>query len=250
MKKIILTTIISCTSTVFTLSTCLAQDVVVLNNGTPRSGEIIGFGDGKVRLQIGQGGQKATTSIAMDQVKSITKSAPASFEKALEAWKKNDAKTTIADLTPLFEKFNGLPTTWAERIGPLLADANIEVGNTDAAAAALQKFEAAYPDASNVSNLTKAKIAVSKKDYGAAKTLLAPIVAQGSETKLADTAQSIAFGQAFYLMAQIREQEGAYPEAVQDYLRTATIFFADPATTDKARARADELIAEKNVVVP
>ncbi|MFV0414788.1 MAG: hypothetical protein ACK5NG_00310 [Chthoniobacterales bacterium] len=250
MKKIILTTLISCTASLFTALGSQAQDVIVMQKGPSRSGEILGFAGDKIRLQVGQGGQQVTTSIPIAQVKSITKSAPDSFTKALASWKNNDAKATIAALNPLFEKFNGLPTPWAERIGPLLADASIAAGNADAAAGILQKFEAAYPEAANVSNLTKAKIAVSKKDYGAAKSILAPIVAQGAQTKLADSGQSIAFGQAFYLMAQIHEQEGAYPEAVQDYLRTATIFFEDQTTADKAQARANELIAEKNVVVP
>jgi hypothetical protein len=58
------------------------------------------------------------------------------------------------------------------------------------------------------------------------------------------------YGQAFYLMGLIHEHEGNLPAALQDYLRTVTLFFEDPATTAKARERADFLINEKNVVVP
>jgi len=228
----------------------MAQDLIVLQAGPPRSGEILGVSGGNVRLQIGEGGQKVTTSLPLAQVKSVSKEPPAAYDQALKDWQAGNASAAVAKLKPLVETFNGLPTAWARRSSALLADASIETGDIPGAEAALAAFETAYPDAGDLTNLTKAKIAVAKKDFASAKSLLAPIIEQGAQTKLADSAQSVAYGQAFYLMGQIRESEGAYAEALEDYLRTATLFFEDEAAATRAQIRADALIAEKNVVVP
>jgi tetratricopeptide (TPR) repeat protein len=58
------------------------------------------------------------------------------------------------------------------------------------------------------------------------------------------------FGQALYLMGIIHENEGAYPEALRDYLSAVTLFPDDKAAVAKAQERADFLIKEKQVIVP
>ena len=60
---------------------------------------------------------------------------------------------------------------------------------------------------------------------------------------LVTRAEGAAYGQAFYLLGQIHEQEHADQEALEDYLRTVTLFYQDSATSTRAQQSADALRA-------
>jgi predicted Zn-dependent protease len=226
------------------------EDVVVLVTGDAIQGEVVRVADGNISIQMGAAGQRVTATRPLSQIRSVTKDPPAAFDQAIAEWQKGDAASAKQKITPLVETFLGLPTTWARRAALLLADAQIETGDVAGATQSLQAFEAAYPDSSDMAALTKAKIAIAGQNFAEAKNLLAPIVAKGEQTRLADSAESVTFGQAFYLMGQIREAEGAHSEALQDYLRTSTLFFEDSVVASRAEERANFLVTEKNAVVP
>lgn len=229
----------------------LAQDSVTLKNGQRREGKITGLSGGNIRLSISaQGAGTVESSVPLAEVQSVSMEAPADWEKARTAWQNGQAPATVQLLTPIVDSFLGLPVPWVKQAAVLLVDARLETGDDSGAEAVLANFTKAYPDADELTPLLRAKLALKRNNFVGAKPLLAPLVEQGSQTKLADSSQSMTYGQAFYLMGLIHEHEGNLPAALQDYLRTVTLFFEDPATTAKARERADFLINEKNVVVP
>ncbi|HEY5706929.1 MAG TPA: hypothetical protein VIS96_15305 [Terrimicrobiaceae bacterium] len=229
-----------------TAASLLAQDVVVQKDKQRREGEILGVAEGKLKIRIGP----AETSLPMDQVASVTKAPPKACDEALIAWQSGNANKALGLLKPVVETFRGLPTDWAERGSALLGDIYLSLDQLPAAEAAFAAFTKAYPSAKSLSNIGLARLAVSRKDFDAAKTRLEPIIAEAESVVAAGTGQSATYGQAFYLMGIVRENEGAYPEALRDYLSAVTLFHDDKAVVAKAQERADFLVKEKQVIVP
>jgi hypothetical protein len=228
-----------------------SQDVVTLNDGSKRQGTIIGIDAQKnIRIQTQAAAGVVTTTVPLANVESVAMNPPADLLSAEEAWNNGNAAAAAAKLETLVPNFLGLPAPWVQRATLLLIDTLLDSGKTDEAEAALVKFQQAYPGNADSTALIRAKIAVARKNFVGARPLIAPIIEEAKQTNLADTTQSIKFGQAFYLMGQIRENEGDLPGALEDYLRSSIIFFADGTTAAKAQARANELANEKNVVVP
>ncbi len=222
-----------------------AQDTVVQKDNQRRDGQILGVADGKLKIKIGP----AETSIAMDQVASVTKSAPKAYEDSLAAWQTGDANKTLSLLKPVVDTFRGLPTPWAERASGLLGEVYLTLDQAPAAEAAFAAFQKAYPQAGAAADIGLARLAVTRKDFAAAKAKLTPIVGEAENITIAPAGKSAAYGQAFYLMGMVRESEGKLPEALRDYLSAVTLFHEDKAIVAKAQERANTLI-EKQVVVP
>jgi tetratricopeptide (TPR) repeat protein len=223
-----------------------AQDVVVQKDKQRREGEILGVADGKLKIRIGP----AETSLPMDQVASVSKAAPKAYDDALNAWQDGNANKALGLLKPVVETFRGLPTDWAERASAMLGDLYLALDQLPAAEAAFGSFTSAYPGAKSLSEIGLARLAVSHKDFAGAKTRLAPIVAEAESVVVAGGGKGATYGQAFYLMGIIHENEGAYPEALHDYLSAVTLFRDDKAVVAKAQERADYLVKEKQVIVP
>lgn len=223
-----------------------AQDVLVLKNGQRRDVQILGVADERVRFKAGP----AETTLPLNQVASVRMQAPKAFEDAMEVWRTGDAAKTLPLLKPLVENFRSLPAAWAERASALLGNVLLESGDLAGAEAAFAAFQKAYPDATGLADIGLARLAVEKKDFAGARNKLAPIVEAGKKTLLAESGKSSEYGQAFYLMGNVLEDEGKFPEALNHYLLAVTVFYEDPAIVARAQARADSLINEKNVSVP
>ena len=243
VSRLSVATLAAILATAFTL---LAQDVVVQKDKQRREGEILGVAHGKLKIRIGP----AETSLPMDQVASVVKTPPKAYDEALKAWQEGNAKKALGLLTPIVETFRGLPTDWAERASALLGDAYLSIDQVAAAEAAFAEFTKAYPSAKSLSDIGLARLAVARKDFAGAKSTLTPIVAEAESVIPTPAGKRATFGQALYLMGIIHENEGAYPEALRDYLSAVTLFPDDKAVVAKAQERADFLIKEKQVIVP
>ena len=229
-----------------TTASLLAQDLVVQKDKQRREGEILGVADGKLKIKIGP----AETSLPMDHVASVIKAPPKAYDDAMNAWQDGNANKTLGLLKPIVDTFRGLPTDWAERASALLGDLYLSLDQLPAAEDAFAEFTKAYPGAQSRSDIGLARLAVSHKDFAAAKTRLAPIVAEAESVVMAGAGKSATYGQAFYLMGIVHENEGAFPEALRDYLSAVTLFHDDKAVVAKAQERAEFLIKEKQVIVP
>jgi tetratricopeptide (TPR) repeat protein len=229
-----------------TAASLLAQDVVVQKDRQRREGEILGVADGKLKIRIGP----AETSLPMDQVASVIKAPPKTYDDALNAWQDGNPNKSLGLLKPIVDTFRGLPADWAERASALLGDLYLSLDQLPAAEAAFAEFTKAYPGATSLSDIGLARLAISRKDFAGAKARLTPIVAEAESVVMADAGKSATYGQAFYMMGIIHENEGAYPEALRDYLSAVTLFHDDKAVVAKAQQRAEFLIREKQVIVP
>lgn len=243
VSRLSVATLVAIVATAFAL---LAQDVVVQKDQQRREGEILGVADGKLRIKIGP----AETSLPMDQVASVVKAPPKAYDDALKMWQDGNANKALNLLRPIVETFRGLPTDWAERSSALLGDVYLSIGEVPAAETAFAEFTKAYPNAKSLSDIGLARLAVARKDFASAKSKLTPVVAEAESVIPTPAGKRATFGQAFYLMGIIHENEGAYPEALRDYLSAVTLFPDDKAVVAKAEERADFLIKEKQVIVP
>ncbi|MGB9274488.1 MAG: hypothetical protein WCC08_04560 [Terrimicrobiaceae bacterium] len=243
VSRLSVATLVAIVATAFAL---LAQDVVVQKDQQRREGEILGVADGKLRIKIGP----AETSLPMDQVASVVKAPPKAYDDALKMWQEGNANKALGLLRPIVETFRGLPTDWAERSSALLGDVYLSIGEVPAAETAFAEFTKAYPNAKSLSDIGLARLAVARKDFASAKSKLTPVVAEAESVIPTPAGKRATFGQAFYLMGIIHENEGAYPEALRDYLSAVTLFPDDKAVVAKAEERADFLIKEKQVIVP
>lgn len=223
-----------------------AQDTLIFANGQRREGEILGVRDGRIRFKAGP----AETSIPLEQVTSARMTPPAKFEEMLAAWQTGDTAKTLSLLKPLVENFLGLPAAWVERAAALLGTVLVESGDLPAAEAAFAAFQEAYPEAQSLADLGVARLAVAQGNFAEAREKVLPIVETARQTLFAESGKSAEFGQALYLMGQIQENEGNYPEALDHYLLAVTVFYEDAAVTAKARERSDALASEKNATVP
>lgn len=222
-----------------------AQDVLILKDNTRREGQIMGLAGDQVKIKIGP----VETSVALAQVASVVKEPPKAFDDIVATWQTGDATKTLAVLVPFVQSYRGLPTPWAERASALLGEvylANNQIPNAETAFADFQK---AYPSSTLVT-VGLARLAVAKKDYETAKTRLQPILVEAEKVTIPPTGKSATYGQAYYLMGLINENDGKYAEALKDYLSTVTLFYEDKAVAAKAQDRANILIKDKQVIVP
>ena len=223
----------------------VAQDVVVQKDGQRRAGQILGVKADAIRIKIGP----AETGIPMSSVASVTMPAPKEYTDALALWKTGDAAKTLPVLGPLVEKFNGLPTSWAERACALLGEVYLATSQSDKAEAAFATFQKLYPDAGSNADVGLARLAIAKKDYDGARVKLVPIVEKAKATKFPDSDTSAVYGQALYLLGQVQEASAENAEALENYLLAVTLFHGDQLVVVKAQERA-EALKEKNIIVP
>ena len=89
----------------------------------------------------------------------------------------------------------------------------------------------------------------SKKDFATAKQKITPIIDEALKVKDVPLTQRYAYSRAFYVSGQVKESEGNLAGSLEDYLRTLTIFYHDPAAVAAAQERADALRKQK-IAVP
>ncbi len=227
-------------------SLACAQDVLVLKTGLRREGEIVGVADGKVTLKVGP----VQSAIPLDQVESAIKQAPPELAKAQATKASGNAAGALIEVRPVVANFSGLPVPWVGQAYALLGDSLLELDQMAEAERIFAQFTELYPEAGDLSAVSIARLDVARDDFAAAKTKLEPIVAEAATVKSAESAESSTYGRAYLLMGQVRESEGDLENALQDYLMTVTVFYADAAAVADASARADALANQKNVIAP
>lgn len=229
-----------------------AQDSLLLQNGERRVGKIAGITGGNIQLQVPSpaGSGSVTSTVPLTQVKAAAMPLPREYTTALAAWQDGNAANFLATAKPLVDKFLGLPAPWVERLTSLMPAAYLLQNNLPEAEKAIAALESAYPNETTTITINKARLAIAQQNPTEAKSLLQPIADEAAKTKLADSSQSAAFGQAFLLLGQVYEAEGNPSEALGSYLKTTTLFYEDKAAVAQAQLKAEALTKTQKVVVP
>lgn len=223
-----------------------AQDTVVNTSGQRDTGQILEVVNGAIRIQAGP----LQKTVPLNQVQSVTMAPPKEFADASAAWQSGDAQKTLQILEPLVKKFQGLPTPWAEQASARLGEALLALNQIDKAQEAFDAFQKAYPQSSGMADIGLARLAIARGDFNTAKEKLTPILEKASQTKYAGDSEGMAYGQAYFLMGQVLENEGDFPQALESYLTTVTVFYQDPGAVKLASEKADALRQKHAVMVP
>ncbi|MEI9893381.1 MAG: hypothetical protein WDN28_05630 [Chthoniobacter sp.] len=92
---------------------------------------------------------------------------------------------------------------------------------------------------------------MARQDYETAKQKLEPITDAALKDKVIAPVNAVAYSQAFLVSGQVKEATGNLPGALEDYLRTVTLFYYDRVAVASAQERADALrAAHPEVTVP
>ena len=205
---------------------------------------------GQLEFQVAGGTNKL--GLALSGVREVRMAAPLEYSQGMQAYQAKDQAKALKLIKTVVDKYKGLPTVWAQQSLSLLGELYIAANDLPKAEAAYNDFKRLYPGGGSLqSEVGLARLAVAKKDYETAKKKLAPITDAALKEKVISPTNGAAYSQAFVVSGQVNEAEGNFSGALEDYLRTVTLFYHDPAAVSVAQERADALQKEhKEVTVP
>jgi len=226
---------------VFAASARAQHSLKMQGNPQVMTGTILSSDGRLIQFQTPAG----TVGYPIAKVESVTMPAPAELTVAQQAFQAKDFEKALQTAKGVADKYKGLPAEWARLASSMVASIYGNLGQTDKAEAAWNDFERSYPGAGGLqAKVGRAQIAAAKKDFLSAKDSLAPIVEEALKQKNVPRENAFAYSQAFYVMGLVNEHEGKLSDALENYLRTVTIFFHDPSARAAAQDRADALRAK------
>jgi hypothetical protein len=217
------------------------QATVKMRTGATQTGTILGVTSAGVEIQFGN--NKA--ALPLNLIAEVQMPAPPELAAAQKAYGARDYPAALAALRKVTDKFKGLPTDWAQLATSMLGDIQVAMNDLPKAEAAYKDFQRLYPGGGSMqAEVGIARVAASRKEYAAAKQKLQPIADTALKEKYVPRNNAFAYSQAFLVLGQIKEAEGDAAGALEDYLRTVTLFYHDPASVAAAQSRADAIRAE------
>ena len=220
-----------------------AQDVIIDAQGQPRQGKVTGVSPSGQMVEFSVGDAKFGLPLTgANAIKEVRMAPPPEFAQAFQAYQAKDYAKAQALFKGVADKFRGIPTAWAQQASGMLVDIDLALNDAAKADADYAAFAKAYPVGGGTqADVLAARIAASKKNFDVAKQKLAPITEAALKEKTIAPANALAFSQAFLVSGQVKEAEGNLAGALEDYLRTVTLFYHDRAAVTVAQERADAL---------
>lgn len=227
-----------------------AQDVVITTDNQQRSVKVIGVSPSGQNLEfyVGQG----QLGLPLSMVKEVRMPAPPEYAQAIAAYQTKDFAKSLTLIKGIAAKFKGMPSPWAQQATAMLGELYIATNDIPKAEAAYNDFKRLYPSGGSLqSEIGLSRLAVAKKDYDTAKQKLEPITDAALKDKTVTAANAYAYSQAFLVSGQVKEATGNLSGALEDYLRTITLFYYDRVAVAAAQEHADALrSAHPDVAVP
>ncbi len=221
-------------------SAAVAQDVVVTNDGQQRQVKVVGISPSGANLEFLVGAGKLGLPLA--SIREVRMATPAEYSQAIAAYQAKDFPKALILIKGLADKFKGMPAPFAVQATALLGELYIQTNDLAKAEAAYNDFKKLYPAGGSLqSEVGLSRLAVARKDFETAKQKLAPITEAALQEKIITPANALAYSQAFLVSGQVKEAEGNLPGALEDYLRTVTLFYHDRTAVASAQERADTL---------
>ena len=214
--------------------------------------KVIGVSPSGTSLDVMSPDGSQRYSLPFAQLKDLRMNAPVELDQALGLYQQKKYDEALAMLSKLVARFRGLQLPWAQQAAASLGSIHLAKGNVPAAEAAFAAFQKMYPGQGSLqADVGLALVAVAKKDYDAARAKLEPVAEAALKEKNVANANALAYSGVFLGLGQINEAEGKFSEALEQYLRTVTLFFHDRAAASIAQERADALRKEhKDIAVP
>jgi predicted Zn-dependent protease len=223
------------------------QETITLRSGQTQEVKILGVTSGGVSVQMGD----AQMVEPFSNLTAVTMTPPPEFAAATTAYEHGDLQGALAIATALVQTYRGLPTDWARDAMVMVGDINVALNQVPQAQKAYSDYQTAYPGADATGmNIGLASIDVANKNLDAAKAKITPVLSQALTTLNPPHAQASLIARAYLVSGEIKEQSGDFSGALEDYLRTVTIFPQDRIAVAGAQQRADALRKSHSVTVP
>jgi hypothetical protein len=231
-------------------SVASGQDTITMTTGAVQQGKVLGVTpSGNLELQVA--GSTNRLGLPLNSVREVKMTSPPEYAQAYAAYTAKDYAKSLTLMRAVVEKFKGLPAPWAQQASLMIGELYILTDDLPKAEAAAADFKTLYKTAGLQADVLLARIAAAKGDMATAKEKLGPITEAALKEKVINPANAFAYSQAFLVSGQVKEKEGNLPGALEDYLRTVTIFYHDRTAVASAQDRANTLReAHKEVVVP
>lgn len=225
-----------------------AQDTVSRAGiAVPLTGKIVGVSGASLQIQAGSG----SFAIPLATVTAVKMAVPADFTAGEQAFEAQEYAKALPPIKAIVDRFKGLPTEWARKATAILGDIYVSLNQLTEAEAAYLSFQKIYGGASSVqTDVGMARIAVSKKEFDKAKEKLDPVATQALKERHPAPAAAAVYSQTFYLLGQVAESQQDFPAALENYLRTVTLFPADKVAVMRSKERADAIRKEHATTVP
>ncbi len=221
-------------------------DVVIPAIGPRIDGKVIGVNGNTLQVQRPEG----VINVQLNGIREVQMPVPPEFAKAQAAFAAKDYTAALGLTRTLSDKYRGIPLDWAQQATGMLGDLYIATKDLAKAEAAYKEFQRLYPNAGSLqSEVGMARIALSKKDFALAKKKLEPIGEAALKEKNVSRTNGAAYANAFLALGELKEKDGDLSGALEDYLRTVTLFYHDPGAVSAAQERADALRVRK-ITVP
>lgn len=207
-----------------------------------QQGNVLGADAKGVKIQVGA----QTITLPPSAFDAFDMAPPPEYRQGYDAFTAREYATALVKIKSVADRYKGLPTAWAQYATNLLGDIYLamdDLGGAETAYNDAKRLYSAPGGASAIAEVGPALIAVKKKDYATAKAKIEPIVEEALKEKTVPPAKAMAYSKAFLVSAQVKEAEGNLPGALEDYLRTVTVFYHDPAAVIVAQEQADALRA-------
>ena len=216
-----------------------------MQDNSQRPAKVYGMTPTGTTLEIGTPDGTGRLGLQVSQIKDVRMAQPQELAQALAAYQAKDYAKALPLFKSVADKFRGMPAAWAQQAAGLLVDIDLALNDAAKAEADYAAFVKAYPAGGTAqADVLAARIAASKKNFDVAKQKLAPITEAALKEKTVAPANALAFSQAFLVSGQVKEAEGNLAGALEDYLRTVTLFYHDRTAVTVAQERADALRAQ------
>ena len=228
-----------------------AQDTIILKTGAAQQGKVIGVTpSGQLEFQVA--GTTNKLGLALNQVGEVRMTPPPEYAQAYGAYTAKDYPKALTLMKSVADRFKGMPSPWAQQATSMMGELYILTDDLPKAEAAYNDFKRLYPTGGSLqSEVGLSRLAIAKKDYATAKQKLEPITDAALKEKIINPNNALAYSQAFLVSGQVKEAEGNLSGALEDYLRTVTLFYHDRTAVASAQERANALReAHKEVTVP
>lgn len=218
---------------------------ITYKNNTQQQAKIVGVTGSNlmVRGQYGEEGKPLAT------VLSVVATQPPEVAAAQAAFEAKDFPKAMTAAQGVVNKFRGMPAEWVVSMMALAGDIHLAQGDIAKAETAYNDFAKTFPGHGGA-DLGRARVAVAKKDFATARKIAEPLAEKAVKEKNVTRQAGQIYGQTFLVLGQVKEAQGEHAAALQDYLRTVTLYFHDRTAVAQAQERADALRKEHHVFVP
>ena len=224
----------------FAQTQAVAHQVKLKGDPAAKVGTILSSDGRTVQFQT----QAGSIGFPLVNIELVTMAPPPEYDLMQKAVSQRDTEKSGQFALALTTKFKGLPVTWMKTA--YVTGISYLIGKDLTKAKALNaEMNQLYPGGGGLqAKVNQALISIEEKDVLSARDALVSITEEALKAKNVPSDNALAYSQAFYALGRVQEADGKLQDALENYLRTVTIFFNDPSSKAAAQERADALRAK------